>query len=189
MESAHVTDATPDSPAREARLADAIDVLGEVFGFPGARMRTVSRRLQDAGSLPRGSYTSTPMVGVPHFVTLLVGLCADATLRETPAAASDLDALAWAVHGNDVDADATAGSFLVGLCEVALRGEAWVRELKIEFVADRREVVVDFGRGVLERFCEPGASEAQGHMVKTTVIAGEGLAEAVEKLFGGFRSA
>lgn len=183
MQTAHIVDTDHGSPERApARLSDAIDVLVEVFGFQAPRARTISRRLQDSGLIRLGSYSTAPTVGVRDFVILLLAMCSDCTLRETPGAANDLDALAWSVHGDDVDANVTAGVFLFGLAEVALRGEAWVRDLKIEFVADRREVAVDFG-GAVERFREPGASEAHRNMVKSVTISGAGLAEAAARLF------
>lgn len=184
MQTTPIADTKQDELLRSARLSDAIDAMVEIFGFAPARARTVSRRLMDAGSIPRGTYTSAPMVGVRDFITLLVALSADATLRETPAAASDLDALGWAVNGEDVEPDTTAGAFLVGLAELALRGEAWVRQIRIEFIPDSREVEVDFGGGVVERFQGPGAAAANGHLRKSIGITGEGLAIAVERLFG-----
>lgn len=193
MQTTPIADAKQDELLRFARLSDAIDVLVEVFGFPAARARTVARKLQDAGALPLGTYSTPPMIDARGLVTLILGVCCDATLRETPTMVAQIEALEW-LQPIKIVADPTppelqealhaeAGVFLEGLAALALRGEQWVGNVKIEVAPELPELVVYFGDGIAERFCGSSMPEAQTNVRKSTTITGAGLAIAVGELF------
>jgi len=134
---------------------------------------------------------------VPDVITMLMGLCADATLRETPEAVAKINALGRMFSG-DVDPDtlpesirdkiASAGDFLDALAQAAIDCDTPFRDTLIEFAIDgeQPELAVHYGAGVVQRFREPGAIPGhwRSHVRKSITVSGMAFADLIYGLFG-----
>ncbi len=82
-------------------VAALTDAVARHSGLPASRVRTVSRRLQDAGVLPRSNSRVPPEADISSVVSLIVALLTDEPLHSVASAAE-----AYLAYSN-TDADGT----------------------------------------------------------------------------------
>ncbi len=171
-------------------LHQAIDALSRHVGFPAARLRSMSRRLQDADVLPSGAPGVAPEVQLRHVIDLIIAVASDSTLRR---AATAVEAYRATTPGGadlsqaPASVRATAGQQLEALARLAMDGDADARRMRVEIVSTWPEVVFLFEDGTAHRFQSAGTLSNHWQMLghrRSTTINGAGLADAVLELFG-----
>lgn len=172
-------------------LHQAIDALSRHVGFPAARLRSMSRRLQDADVLPSGAPGVAPEVQLQHVIDLIIAVASDSTLRRAATAVETYRATT--PGGADLSqapasVRATAGQQLESLARLAMDGDTDARRMRVEIVCSWPEVVFLFEDGTAHRFQPVGTLSGHwqtlGHR-RATTINGAAFADAIIELFGG----
>lgn len=171
-------------------LHQAIDALSRHIGFPAARLRSMSRRLQDADVLPSGAPGVAPELQLRHVVDLIIAVASDSTLRRATTAVETYRATT--PGGADlsqapVSVRATAGQQLEAISRLAMDGDTDARRVRIEVVSTWPEVVFLFEDGTAHRFQPVGTLSNHWQMLghrRATAINGAAFADAMIELFG-----
>lgn len=180
-----------DKQSKTVELGAVVAVIERELGFPASRIRSLARRLSEAGMVPVGAPGVSPMLDFHDFGTLILALGADATIPDTPEAVSTLDRLVPegrdpANYPEQIKASmSAAGVQLDTLIAMAAEGDDALRNLRFEIVASWPEFCVHWSGGSIQRWRELGkdpAHWAAGHR-KSTTIDGKALFYAVQALF------
>lgn len=171
--------------------SEAVNALAVRIGFDKPRVRAVARALTDAGRLPPGAPSKSPVLSINHVVDLLVGSAIDVPLRavaDTVASYRELTPAGTPIEALPASLQYSAGNFLDSLADLAADGSQDVRRTKIEVVSTWPEIAVWMPDGSVRRFVAPGNDPSRwqntGHR-RSTVINGGAFSDAINDLFAG----
>lgn len=169
-------------------LSAAHAALERHCGFNIARIRAISRRLQEDGMLPLGGPGESPAIKPEHFAALFIATAVDPVVRIAPELVRNYMELTPAgvpLEGAPASI-ASARSTLLALIGLAPDNPDDFRDLQLEFVANWPELALHWGDGSAQRYqptgTVPGYWQASGHR-RSTTIPGKAFRDAVRAIF------
>lgn len=171
--------------------SEAVNVLAARIGLNKPRVRAVARALTEAGRLPPGAPSKSPVLGIGNVVDLLIGSAVDVPLRavaETVAKVRELTPAGTPIESLPASLQYSAGNYLDSLADLAAEDSQDIRRIKIEVVSTWPDIAIVQSNGAISRFVEPGTNPGHwqhaGHR-RSTVINGAAFADAISDLFKG----
>ena len=186
---------TPTDDAPTVPLSAAVDAIVKNLGFPEARVRTVSRALQERGLFPMGGPRQSPMAKLEEVVTLIVGIAIDKPLHETADRIKAFDGLR--PEGMPPEdqlppqldrMNHSPLDMLDVIAEELAGGDNSGRRLMIDVVAEPwPELTIRYPAGTVARYLSQGAPrghwQARGYR-KALTLNGAALGDVMLDLFG-----